>query len=113
MPVWTTTTAIRPKKGRSLGEKRLLASEHFGRCLDLVVADPRCREEKMEILVFAVIASYNAHRRQEQVVPEPEEFQPFDLQALRNSAKVELSGQWQSGLGVHGDNCFLRAEANG
>jgi len=79
----------------------------------LVVADPRCREEKMEILVFALIASYNAHRRQEQVVPEPEEFQPFDLQALRNSAKVEPSGQWQSGLGVHGDNCFLRAEANG
>jgi len=28
----------------------------------------------------------NAHRQQEWVVAEPEEFQPFDLQALRNSA---------------------------
>ena len=42
--------------------------------------------EKMEILIFALIASYNGHRRQERVVAEPEEFQPFDLQALRNSA---------------------------
>jgi hypothetical protein len=42
----------------------------------------------METLVFAVIASYNAHahRRQERVVAEPQEFPPFDLQALRNSA---------------------------
>lgn len=38
----------------------------------------------MEILIFALIASYNSHRRQERVVAEPEEFQPFDLQALRN-----------------------------
>jgi hypothetical protein len=37
-------------------------------------------------LVFALIASYNAHRKQERVVAEPEEFQPFDLEALRNSA---------------------------
>jgi hypothetical protein len=36
--------------------------------------------------IFALIASYNAHRQQEWVVAEPEEFQPFDLQALRNSA---------------------------
>jgi hypothetical protein len=40
----------------------------------------------MEILIFALIASYNTPRRREQVVSEPEEFQPFDLQALRNSA---------------------------
>jgi hypothetical protein len=39
----------------------------------------------MEVLVFALIASYNAHRQQKPVVAEPEEFQPFDLQALRNS----------------------------
>jgi hypothetical protein len=39
----------------------------------------------METLVFALIASYNAHRQQEPVVAEPEAFQPFDLQALRNS----------------------------
>jgi hypothetical protein len=39
----------------------------------------------MEILIFALIASYNAHRQQVSVVAEPEEFQPFDLQALRNS----------------------------
>jgi hypothetical protein len=43
--------------------------------------------ENMETLIFALIASYNAHRQQEWVVGEPEEFQPFDLQALRNSAE--------------------------
>jgi len=74
----------------------------------------------MEILVFALIAAYNGHRQQEQVVAEPEEFQPFDLQALRNSAKAEPPRQWQSGFGVHGDNgegcqksCSLPAEASG
>jgi hypothetical protein len=51
----------------------------------------------MEILIFAVIASYNAHRQQERVVAEPEEFQPFDLQALRKTGQqakplVELAG---------------------
>ena len=40
----------------------------------------------METLIFALIASYNAHRQQKPVVAQPEEFQPFDLQALRNSA---------------------------
>jgi hypothetical protein len=40
----------------------------------------------METLIFALIASYNAHRQQKPVAAEPGEFQPFDLQALRNSA---------------------------
>jgi hypothetical protein len=39
----------------------------------------------METLVFALIASYSARRQQELAVAEPEEFQPFNLQALRNS----------------------------
>ena len=43
-------------------------------------------KEKMEILIFGLIASYHAHRQQEPVIGEPEEFQPFDLQALSNSA---------------------------
>jgi hypothetical protein len=40
----------------------------------------------MEILIFALVASYNAYQQQEWVVAEPEEFQPFNLQALRNFA---------------------------
>ena len=40
----------------------------------------------METLIFGLIASYNAQRQQEWVVAEPEEFRPFDLQALKNSA---------------------------
>jgi hypothetical protein len=40
----------------------------------------------MEILIFALTAAYNGHRQQERVVAEPEEFQPFDLRALRNPA---------------------------
>jgi NTE family protein len=49
----------------------------------------------METLILALIASYNARRQQEPVVPEPEEFQPFDLQALRNSAENKPS-RWSS-----------------
>jgi hypothetical protein len=45
----------------------------------------------METLIFALIASYNAYRQKEPVVAEPEEFQPFDLQALRNSAENKPS----------------------
>jgi hypothetical protein len=41
--------------------------------------------KKMDTLIFALIASYNAHRQREPAVAAPEEFQPFDLQALRNS----------------------------
>jgi hypothetical protein len=42
--------------------------------------------EKMEILIYALSAAYAARSQKECVVAEPEEFQPFDLQALRNSA---------------------------
>jgi hypothetical protein len=50
--------------------------------------------ENMEILIFALIASYNAHRQQKWVVAEPEEFRAFDLQALRNSADNKPSQLW-------------------
>jgi hypothetical protein len=45
------------------------------------------REEMEILIIFALIASYKAHRQLEPAVTEPEEFQPFDLQALRNSAE--------------------------
>jgi hypothetical protein len=45
----------------------------------------------METLIFALIASYNAHPKQEWVVAEPEEFQPFNLEALRNSTENKPS----------------------
>ena len=41
--------------------------------------------EKMEILVYALGASYAARSQQERAVAEPEEFQPFNFQWLRNS----------------------------
>jgi NTE family protein len=44
----------------------------------------------VETLISALIASYNARRQQEPAVPEPEEFQPFDLQALRNCAESPI-----------------------
>jgi hypothetical protein len=56
--------------------------------------------KEMEILIFALMASYNAYRRQERVVAEPAEFQPFDLQVLRNSANVEPAGH--TNLGSNG-----------
>jgi hypothetical protein len=45
----------------------------------------------METLIFALIASYNAYRQKEPVVAEAEEFQPFNLQALSNSAENKPS----------------------
>jgi hypothetical protein len=49
------------------------------------------REKEMETLKSALIASINAYRQKEPMVAEPEEFQPFDLQALRNSTDIKSS----------------------
>jgi len=43
----------------------------------------------MEALVFALIAIRNGYYVQETIVPEPAEFQPFDLRALKRSYKGE------------------------
>jgi len=43
----------------------------------------------MEILIFALIASYNAHRRQKRVVAEPEEFQVGSL-SLESFSRRDL-----------------------
>jgi len=42
--------------------------------------------KEMEILIFAIIASYNAYRRQERVVAEPEDLQ------LRREEKTVTGG---------------------
>jgi len=43
----------------------------------------------MEALVFALIAVRNGYTQQETFVPEPAEFQPFDLRALTRSYETE------------------------
>jgi hypothetical protein len=43
-----------------------------------------CLEKTMEILIYALSSSYAARSQKKCAVAEPEEFQPFDLQALRN-----------------------------
>ena len=54
--------------------------------------------EKMEILIFALIAAYNVHRQHERVVVEPKEFPPFDLQALTfNGPTIESGARIISG----------------
>jgi len=37
----------------------------------------------MEVLVFAIIAILKLYRPKEKFVPEPHEFQPFDVQTLK------------------------------
>ena len=71
-----TETVYAPAK------KNLRAFTHCGRRLDPGEELIHDAERGMEILVFAVIASYNARRKHAPVVAEPEEFQPFDLEAL-------------------------------
>ena len=36
----------------------------------------------MEPLVFALIAALNGYKQEESCVPEPDDFQPFDVRAL-------------------------------
>jgi hypothetical protein len=43
----------------------------------------------MEALVFAIIAVRNGYTLQETIVPEPAEFQPLDLRALKRSYEAE------------------------
>ena len=43
----------------------------------------------MEALVFAIIAVRNGYKLEETIVPEPAEFQPFNLRALKGSYKAE------------------------
>jgi hypothetical protein len=46
----------------------------------------------MEALALALLIVRNAYRKQETVGPEPHEFQPFDVQALRHSYYSEENG---------------------
>jgi hypothetical protein len=41
----------------------------------------------MEALVFGLTVLNNLNNEQEQIVPEPTEFQPFDLRTLEYNAK--------------------------
>jgi hypothetical protein len=43
----------------------------------------------MEALVFGILAVRKGFKRQETVVPEPAEFRPFDLRALRRSYEAD------------------------
>lgn len=43
----------------------------------------------MEPIVFAIAAIRNGYKQQETIVPEPAEFQPFDLRALKRSYEAE------------------------
>ena len=36
----------------------------------------------METLIFAVIAVRNGYKQEQSLVPEPDDFQPFDVRAL-------------------------------
>jgi hypothetical protein len=49
------------------------------------------RKLKMEILIFALIAVFRLYQPEEEVIPEPREFQPFDVQTLQQvfNARVE------------------------
>jgi hypothetical protein len=72
------------RQKRSVSQKiAFIGGWIFGGNLILEAADPSSMKGKMETLIFAIIASYNAQRHQEYAVAEPQKFQPFDLQALR------------------------------
>ena len=43
----------------------------------------------MEALVFGLLAVRNGYKQEETFVPEPAEFQPFDLRALKQVYKAE------------------------
>jgi len=43
----------------------------------------------MEPLVFAIVALHKGYHKEETLVPEPAEFRPFDLRALKRSYEAE------------------------
>lgn len=43
----------------------------------------------METLVFGILALRKGFKQQESVAPDPAEFRPFDLRALRRSYEAE------------------------
>lgn len=55
----------------------------------LIESEKEEKERIMEALVFALIAVRNGYFVQETIVPEPAEFQPFDLRALKRSYEAE------------------------
>ena len=55
----------------------------------LIESEKEEKERIMEALVFALIAVRNGYFVQETIVPEPAEFQPFDLRALKRSYQTE------------------------
>jgi hypothetical protein len=55
----------------------------------LIESEKEEKERIMEALVFALIAVRNGYFVQETIVPEPAEFQPFDLRALKRSYDAE------------------------
>ena len=53
-------------------------------CLSGKEDDRKKRKERMEVVIFALIGTRN-----ETFVPEPADFQPFDLRALRHLYNAE------------------------
>jgi hypothetical protein len=49
----------------------------------------------METLIFALVAFLKLFRREEKMVPEPLQFRPFDIQALKHvyNGRVESSNR--------------------
>ena len=51
--------------------------------------------KSMEVLIFAFVAMMKLYRPKEKLVPEPHQFQPFDVQTLKQvyGARVESSSR--------------------
>jgi hypothetical protein len=66
----------------------------------------------MEALIFALVAGLNGYTWRETFVPEPAEFQPFDLGALSRSDTAEDSspGRPTSGRPADSDEQFLERQ---
>src|ERR1700740_409694 len=64
----------------------------------------------MDTLVFGLIAVNNLYKKQEPIVPEPAEFQPFDLRKLECVNARDNS--WLS-MGVRKTNCRGRLARSG
>jgi hypothetical protein len=47
------------------------------------------RNSTMEALVFAIVALRKGYKLEETTVPEPAEFRPFDVRALKRSYQAE------------------------
>ena len=84
--------ALREENDRTgWAANRAQAHKPSGPAAAILTEPEKKRKMNMEPLVFAIASLYKSYTKQDTIVPEPAEFRPFDLRALRRSYEAETN----------------------